>query len=101
MCGADATGFEYMCAVEVGGFGGVPEGTGRLRVGDQRYAVFEHPGHGATLRDTWTAILGWLEGGAYTSAHRPDFEVYPGDTDPVDPPRGLEIWVGVVATTAA
>jgi predicted transcriptional regulator YdeE len=90
MCGADDRGFEYMCAVEVESFAGLPEGTGRMRVPAQRYAVFAHDGPPETLRSTWMAIFAWLERGQYASAHTPDFEVY-------GPDGGIEVRVGVVA----
>lgn len=88
MCGHDATGFEYMCGVEVESFAGLPEGTGRMRVPAQRYAVFTHNGPASTLRSTWLKILEWLLSSGYESAHTPDFEVYGVG--------GIEVWVGVV-----
>jgi predicted transcriptional regulator YdeE len=90
MCGADASGFEYMCAVEVESFAGLPESSGRMRVPAQRYAVFAHDGPPETLRSTWMAIFAWLETGPYASAHAPDFEVH-------RPDGAIEVWVGVVA----
>ena len=96
MCGHDGGGFEYMCAAEVGSFEGLPEGTGRMRVPPQRYAVFEHDLGSAPLRRGWERVLAWLEGGDHESAHLPDFERYeaarPGDATGI-----VEIWVGVVA----
>ena len=96
MCGADATGIEYMCGVEVESFGAVPAETGRMRVPAQHYAVFRHP-QGATVRSTWREILEWLAQGPYESAHRPDFERYPTAPDLSSSLDGVEIWVGVVA----
>jgi AraC family transcriptional regulator len=96
LCGADATGLEYMTAVEVESFAGLPEGTGRMRVPPQRYAIFALP-DGATIESTWRQIFAWLEGGEYQSAHLPDFERYPADSDPRAPGAGVEFWVGVVA----
>ncbi len=96
MCGADETGFEYMCGVEVESLAGLPEGTGRMRVPAQHYAVFVHPGPAATLRATWEQILEWLSDGSHESAHTPDFEVYGPDSDPLAGRGGIEIWVGVV-----
>lgn len=99
MCGADATGMEYMCGVEVESFAGLPEGVGRMRVPAQRYAVFAHPGPTATLRSTWGRILAWLEAGPYRSAETPDFEVYATGVDPLSG-AGVEVWVGVVEREA-
>jgi AraC family transcriptional regulator len=95
LCGADATGLEYMTAVEVDSFAALPEGTGRMRVPPQRYAIFTLP-DGATIESTWRRIFAWLEGGEYQSAHLPDFERYSATTDPRAPGAGVEFWVGVV-----
>lgn len=96
MCGADATGFEYMCAVEVESFDGLPEGTGRMRVPAQHYAVFTHDRTAGALGAAWSAILEWLASGDFESAHKPDFEIYPPGVSPLDNARSIEIWVGVV-----
>jgi AraC family transcriptional regulator len=101
MCGHDATGFEYMCGVEVESFAGLPEGTGRLRVPAQRYAIFGHHGDGTTLRETWLRILEWLSSSDYESAHRPDFELYGPQSDPLDGGGEIEVWVGVVPKQAS
>lgn len=89
MCGADATGMEYMCAVEVEAFDGLPAGVGRMRVPARRYAVFPHQPAASGLRSTWEGILAWLERDRYESAHTPDFELYA-------PSGTIEVWVGVV-----
>lgn len=96
MCGADSTGFEYMCGVEVQSFAGLPAETGRMRVPAQRYAVFAHDGHSSSLRSTWLQILAWLASGDFESAHAPDFELYGPDSDPLGGVGGVEVWVGVV-----
>ena len=83
MCGADATSFEYMCAVEVESFAGLPEGAGRVRVPVQRYAVFGHAGPATALRSTWIQVLEWLSSGPFESAHLPDFELYGPHCDPL------------------
>jgi predicted transcriptional regulator YdeE len=96
MCGHDATGFEYMCGVEVESFAGLPDGTGRMRVPARRYAVFTHQGPASTLRSTWQRIFDWLSSGSYESAHTPDFELYGPDADPLEGAGGIEVWIGVV-----
>jgi len=96
MCGSDGATLEYMCGVEVPSFGSLSSDIGRMKIPPQRYAVFSHP-DGATLETTWRRILQWLDGGAYESAHRPDFERYsstPGDGGTI------EVWVGVVERRA-
>jgi AraC family transcriptional regulator len=96
MCGHDAAGFEYMCGVEVEAFERLPEGTGRIRVPAQRYAVFTHTGNGSSLRSTWMKIFAWLESGPWASAHKPDFERYDLTADPLTGTGEIEIGVGVV-----
>jgi predicted transcriptional regulator YdeE len=96
ICGADERGLEYMCAVEVESLTNVPDGIGKMRVPPQRYAVFAHDGDRGTLRSTWTHVFAWLAWGPYESAHKPDFERYGPETDPLSPLTGVEIWVGVV-----
>ncbi|HKJ03269.1 MAG TPA: GNAT family N-acetyltransferase [Longimicrobiales bacterium] len=98
LCGADAAGFEYMCGVEVTSLEGLPDETGRMRVPEQRYAVFVHPGRETALETTWRRIFAWLETGSYVSAQRPDLEVYAPGVDPWDDrdrADGVEVWVGI------
>lgn len=101
MCGTDATGLEYLSGVEVASFDGLPPELGRMRVPAQRYAVFGHDGPPATLHRTWQRILEWLPGSGLASAHQPDFERYPADTDRLGPEAGIEVWVGVVQAPRA
>jgi AraC family transcriptional regulator len=96
MCGHDTSGFEYMTGVEVSSFERLPEGTGRMRVPEQEYAVFVHTGPASAIRSTWDRALQWLESGSYESAHKPDFELYGPDYDPATTEGGTEIWLGVV-----
>src|SRR3954462_6684848 len=44
ICSGDAEGFEYLAGMEVGSFDQLPEGTGRMRIPPQRYAVFTWEG---------------------------------------------------------
>jgi predicted transcriptional regulator YdeE len=96
ICGSDSLGLEYMCGIEVESFAGLPEGTGRMRVPAQRYAVFAHRGPASALRLTWQQILEWLPSSEFESAHKPDFEVYGPRIDPLAAVGGIEVWVGVV-----
>ena len=96
MCGADGTGLEYMCGVEVESLGALPAGMGRMRVPAVRYAVFAHGGDGAPLRATWQRVFDWLATGPYESAHTPDFERYGPGADPLADGGEIEVWVGVV-----
>ena len=100
MCGADSTSFEYMCAVEVDSFERLPEGTGRMRVPPQRYAVFAHRGHVLELGETWARVFEWLDAGDHESAHLPDFERYGPEYAPEPGTGGREVWVGVLPRRA-
>src|SRR4051794_40020644 len=75
--GDDAGNIEYMCAVEVSEFSKVPSELTRLRVPEQRYAVFTQTDHITTIRRTWYTIWNKLlpESG-YQSAGGPEFERY-------------------------
>jgi predicted transcriptional regulator YdeE len=95
MCGGDRSGFEYLTGVEVASFEHLPRGLGRMRVPAQHYAVFRHPA-GAVLGSTWQAIMAWLSGGRYESAHLPDFERYETAPESLSPQPNIELWVGVV-----
>lgn len=105
MCGVDegATTMEYMTAVEVESFDLLPAGMGRMRLPEQRYAVFTHPGAVATLRATWDAIWKeWLPASGLRPANTPDFERYGEGFDPRTGSGDIGIWfpVGVGAGTA-
>ena len=99
ICGGDADTqtMEYMCAVEVASFDGLPRDLGRMRVPAVRYAVFWHDGPVDLVRATWDEILWhWLPRSGMRSAHTPDFEVYDERFDLRTGLGGIEIWVGVL-----
>jgi predicted transcriptional regulator YdeE len=96
MCGHDSAGFEYMCAAEVESLAALSEGTGRMRVLSQDYAVFILDRRRQTLKSAWQSIFAWLAASRYDSAHKPDFEVYASPTDPLALDGTVEIWLGVV-----
>jgi AraC family transcriptional regulator len=99
ICGGDpkTQTMEYMCAVEVAAFDGLPTELGRMRVPVARYAVFRHADNVATVRATWDRIFSqWLPSSGMRSANTPDFEVYDERFDPVTGAGGIEIWVAVV-----
>lgn len=98
ICGGDqkTQTVEYMCAVEVADFSGLPQDLGRMRVPPVRYAVFLHEGNVATIQETWRRIFSeWLPGSGMQSAETPDFEVYGESFDGVTGEGGVEIWLGV------
>lgn len=96
ICGANAIGIEYMCAVEVESFDGLSSAWGRMRISPQRYAVFMHQGHVSSLRCSWERIWNeWLPNTRCKIIHAPDFERY---AEPFDPSTGLgavEIWIPI------
>jgi AraC family transcriptional regulator len=90
--------FEYMCAVEVSDFAGLPANLGRMRVPVQRYAVFTHSGHISGLRTTWEAIWNdWLPRSGKEPADTPDFEVYDERFDRATGLGVIEIWFPIKA----
>jgi AraC family transcriptional regulator len=98
ICGAEpkTQTMEYMCAVEVMSFDGVPNELGRMRVPAARYAVFLHEGNVATIRDTWKQIFeSWLPSSGMQSSETPDFEVYGERFDGATGEGGVEIWLGI------
>ena len=96
MCGSNAGGFEYMCAVEVENLADLPDSLGRMRIQAQEYGVFEHRGDRSTIPTTWESIFEWLtNSGIYQSAHRPDFEVYDDTIDSATGSGRVEIWVSI------
>jgi AraC family transcriptional regulator len=98
ICGGDPQSqtMEYMCAVEVQSFEGLPKNLGRMRVPAVRYAVFLHGDNVATIQSTWREIVSsWLPSSGLRSANTPDFEVYDERFDGETGEGGVEIWLGV------
>lgn len=97
LCGAspEERTMEYMCAVEVDGFGALPPEMGRMRVPPQHYAVFEHRGHVSTLAAAWQAAWDALPGLGYAPLHGPEFERYGEAYDPATGMGGMEIWAAI------
>jgi AraC family transcriptional regulator len=100
ICSGDpkARTVEYMTAVEVAAFEGVPAEYGRVRVFPQTYAVFTHRDHVSTIGKTWDAIWNdWLPRSGHQTAPAPDFELYDERFDPRTGAGEIEIWVPVQA----
>jgi len=92
----DAGNLEYMCGVEVTDFSRVPAELSRLRVPEQRYAVFWHSGHISTIRQTWMTIFNkWLPESGYKATGGPEFERYTSSFNPMTGAGGVEIWIPV------
>jgi AraC family transcriptional regulator len=92
----DDGNFDYLCGVEVGGFSELPEPFSRLRIPEQRYAVFRHTDHVSTIRRTWNTIWSrWLPQSGLSATGGPDIELYGEDFDPVTGTGLIEIWLPV------
>jgi len=94
---SDASGsIEYITGVEVSDFGKVPKEWSRVRIPEQKYAVFFHSGHISSIRQVWAAIRHqWLPESGYTVGDAPEFERYDEKYDPATGNGGFEIWIPV------
>ncbi len=92
-------GFDYICGVEVSDFSELPEQWSRLRILQQKYAVFTHRDHVSTIKNTWDAIhRDWLPQSRQTLTAGPAFERYDETFDAGTGMGGLEIWIPVRRT---
>ena len=98
LCNGDDSGnTEYISGVEVSDFGRVPQEFARLRIPEQRYAVFSHRDHVSTIRQVWSTIFNrWLpESGCRIAEGGPEFERYGEEFDPATGMGGFEVWIPV------
>jgi AraC family transcriptional regulator len=94
--GDDSGNFDYIAGVEVADFSDLPREFSRVRIPEQRYAVFTHRDHIATVRRTTNTIWNhWLPASGLKAADAPSFERYDENFDPLTGNGGLEIWVPV------
>ena len=94
--GDDSGNFDYIAGVEVSDFSGLPREFSRVRIPEQRYAVFSHNEHISTIRRTVNTIWNhWLPASGLKAADAPSFERYDENFDPLTGNGGLEIWVPV------
>lgn len=92
----DDTGFDYIAGVEVHDFASVPADLARLRVSEQRYAVFTHTAHISTIRGTFAAIFNeWFPKSGLSPADAPVFERYGQRFDGRTSNGGFEIWAPI------
>ena len=96
-CNTDGEGeFDYLCGVEVPGFSQLPASLTRIRIPPQKYAVFSHTAHIASIRGTWNTIwTQWLPNSGHEVVDAPDFERYGPQFDPQTGLGGFEIWLPV------
>ena len=77
-------------------FSDLPREFARVRIPEQKYAVFTHRDHISTIRRTVNTIWNqWLPASGLKAADAPNFERYDVTFDPVTGNGGLEIWVPV------
>jgi AraC family transcriptional regulator len=94
--GDDAGNFDYIAGVEVSDFSDLPREFSKVRIPEQRYAVFTHREHISTIRRTVNTIWNhWLPASGLKAADAPSFERYDENFDPLTGNGGLEIWVPV------
>jgi AraC family transcriptional regulator len=94
--GDDAGNFDYIAGVEVLDFSNLPREFSRVRIPEQRYAVFTHRDHISTIRRTVNTIWNhWLPASGLKAADAPSFERYDEKFDSLTGNGGLEIWVPV------
>jgi AraC family transcriptional regulator len=94
--GDDAGNFDYIAGVEVADFSDLPREFNRVRIPEQKYAVFTHDEHISTIRRTVNAIWNhWLPQSGFQVADAPNFERYDENFDPRTGNGGLEIWVPI------
>ena len=96
-CNSDDMGnFDYVCGVEVMDFSSLPADWTRVRIPEQRYAVFSQQGHISTIRSAWNSIWNkWLPESVYEVADAPDFERYSEDFNSATGMGGFEIWIPI------
>ena len=88
--------FDYLTGVILTSGDGAAAQIVRLDIAPQTYAVFEHAGHVAQLRETCNAIWSeWLPGSGREAVDAPWFERYSERFDPQTGNGGLEVWIPV------
>jgi AraC family transcriptional regulator len=94
--GDDSGNFDYIAGVEVSDFSDLPRDFSRVRIPEQKYAVFTHRDHVSTIRRTINTIWNqWLPASGLKAADAPNFERYDENFDPLTGNGGLEIWIPV------
>jgi len=94
--GDDAGNFDYIAGVEASDFSDLPREFSRVRIPEQRYAVFTHRDHISNVRRTINTIWNhWLPASGLKAADAPNFERYDENFDPLTGNGGLEIWIPV------
>jgi AraC family transcriptional regulator len=96
--GDDEGNFDYIAGTEVADFSGLPTAFSRLRLGEQKYAVFAHREHISAIRRTvctiWTK---WLPDSGHEAADAPGFERFGEAFDFPTGTGSFEIWIPIKA----
>jgi AraC family transcriptional regulator len=97
LCNSDDAGnTEYISGVEVSDFSRIPSDWSRIRIPEQRYAVFTHRDHISAIRRTWFTIFNkWLPESGLQVSGGPEFERYGENFDPQTGMGGFEIWLPI------
>jgi AraC family transcriptional regulator len=94
--GDDAGNFDYIAGVEVSDYSDLPREFARVRIPEQKYAVFAHRDHVSSIRRTVNTIWNhWLPASGLKMADAANFERYDENFDPLTGNGGFEIWVPV------
>jgi AraC family transcriptional regulator len=92
----DAGNFDCVCGVEVEDFSRLPADWSRVRIPEQRYAIFLQRAHISTIRSTWNTIWNhWLPESGYEVVDAPNCERYGDDFDSATGMGGFEIWIPI------
>ena len=90
----DEGSMDYLCGIQVAGFGSQPSQFACLRIPRRRYAVFVHRQHIAGIRRTWDAIWnGWLPRSGHEVADAPLLERYDDHLHPRSGRGGFSLLV--------
>lgn len=94
----DDGNFDYICGADVSDFSALPADFSRVRIPEQRYAVFAHRGHISDIRRTCNTIWSkWLPESGHEVVDAPIFERYAENFDSTTGMGGVEIWVPIKA----
>jgi len=87
---------DYLCAVEVTDFRGIPAEWTMLSLPERRYAVFTHRDHISAIRRTWYTIWNqWKPEPDNEPTGGPEFERYGEEFNGETGLGGVEIWIPV------
>lgn len=90
----DEGSMDYLCGIQVAGFGSQGSQFACLRIARRRYAVFVHRQHIAGIRRTWDAIWnGWLPRSGHEVADAPLLERYDDHLHPQSGRGGFSLLV--------